>query len=44
LTYEPAQGTIVTNPIFMNQGLAVGRFDATGNLILKGTVTASGTV
>jgi hypothetical protein len=44
LTYEPAQGTIVTNPIFMNQGLAVARFDGSGNLILKGTVTASATV
>lgn len=44
LTYEPAQGTIITNPIFMNSGTAVARFDASGNLILKGTVTSSGTV
>lgn len=44
LTYEPAQGTQITNPIFYNAGIPVGRFDASGNFVIKGTVTSSGTV
>lgn len=45
LTYEPAQGTIINNPIFYVGGVAVGRFDSTGALIIKGTYSgSSGTV
>jgi hypothetical protein len=44
LTFEPAVGTIVTNPLFMNQGVPVGRFDASGNFIIKGTVSTGATV
>ena len=44
LTYEPAQGTIITNPIIMSGGVAVARWDSSGNMILKRTVTASGAV
>lgn len=41
LTYEPAQGTIISNPIFMVGGVAVGRFDSTGALIIKGAYSGS---
>lgn len=50
LTYEPSQGGFISNALFMNQGVPVGRFDAAGNLYIKGnlfsavtTVTALGT-
>jgi hypothetical protein len=37
LTYEPAQGTTVTNPIIMVGGVPVARFDSSGNLFIRGT-------
>jgi hypothetical protein len=44
MTYEPAQGGFVSNQLFMNQGVPVGRFDSSGNLLIKGTLTSSATI
>jgi len=43
LIAEPATGPVIENPVFMVGGVNVGRFDSSGNLIIKGTLTASGT-
>lgn len=53
LTYEPSQGGYVSNQLFMNSGVPVGRFNAAGDLLIRGqfisqnaatTITASSTL
>ena len=43
LIAEPATGPVLENPVFTVGGVNVGRFDSSGNFIIKGTLTASGT-
>jgi hypothetical protein len=41
--YAEPGNHVVNNPVFMMNGTIVGRFDGSGNLVIKGTVAASGT-